>query len=231
MRDTAKHIVDMIEEGTNVVVSHGNGPAGRHDQQRLRLRGRPTTTRPRTCPPRPAPCPRATSATSCPRPSERAERRGIMRLTACIVTETVVDEDDPAFQNPTKPVGAVHGRGEPRPRRRRSGITVKEDAGHWLAPGGRLPDPQAHRGVRRRADLGEDGYIVVSTGGGGVPVLRQDGCTAGTPAVIDKDRSSAPWPPSLGRRHAGDPHRRCRRLASTSTRRAADHRRDEHGPG
>ena len=81
--------------------------------------------------------------------------RDIMRSTACIVTQTVVDEDDPAFQNPTKPVGAFMDE-EDRQGQGRRGHGHHRQGGRRprLAPGGRLPDPQAHRGVRRRARPG-----------------------------------------------------------------------------
>ena len=108
----------------------------------------------------------------------------------------------PGVPEPHQARGRLPGRGRrPRPSAPRPpAITVQGGRRPRLAPGGRLPEPQAHRGVRRRAsDLMDDGYIVVSTGGGGVPVIEtRRTATTGVPAVIDKDRSSAlSWPPSF----------------------------------
>ena len=103
----------------------------------------------------------------------------------------MVYPEDPAFQNPTKPVGAFLSEEEARKRAEETGYTYKEDAGRgWRQV---VPSPQPQRIVEFDAikDLMDDGYIVVSTGGGGVPVIERDDSYHGVPAVIDKDRSSA----------------------------------------
>ena len=192
VQNTAKHIVDMIQDGTNVVVSHGNGPqvgminnafdyASTHDGK---------------TPAMPFPECGAMSQGYIGYQLSQAilndmKRRGIMRSTACVVTQTVVYPEDPAFQNPTKPVGAFLTEEEAMKRAEETGYTYKEDAGRgWRQV---VPSPQPQRIVEFDAikDLMDDGYIVISTGGGGVPVIEKDDSYHGVPAVIDKDRSSA----------------------------------------
>ena len=121
-----------------------------------------------------------------------------MRSTACIVTQTVVDEDDPAFQNPTKPVGAFMDEETAKAKAEAMGITVKEDAGRGWRQVVASPIPKRIVEFDAVRDLVEDGYVVVSTGGGGVPVFETENGYVGTPAVIDKDRSSALMAAELG---------------------------------
>jgi len=190
--NTAVHIVDMIAEGINVVVSHGNGPqvgminnafdyAAAHDGK---------------TPEMPFPECGAMSQGYIGYQLSQAvlnemKRRGIMRSTAAVVTQTVVYPDDPAFQNPTKPVGAFLTEEEAARRAEETGYAYKEDAGRgWRQV---VASPIHRRIVEFDAvkDLVDGGYIVVSTGGGGVPVFETADGYVGTPAVIDKDRSSA----------------------------------------
>ena len=179
VQNTAKHIVDMIEEGTNVVVSHGNGPqvgminnafayAAAHDDK---------------TPDMPFPEAGAMSQGYIGYQLSQAilndvKSREIPRSTACVVTQTVVDADDPAFQNPTKP--------------------VMEDAGRGWRQVVASPIPRRIVEFDAVKDLVDGGYIVVSTGGGGVPVFETPEGYVGTPAVIDKDRSSALMASELG---------------------------------
>ena len=192
VKNTAAHIVDMIEDGTNVVVSHGNGPqvgminnafdyASTHDGK---------------TPAMPFPECGAMSQGYIGYQLSQAilndmKRRGIMRSTACIVTQTVVYPEDPAFQNPTKPVGAFLTEEEAMKRAEETGYTYKEDAGRGWRQVVASPKPQRIVEFDAIKDLMDDGYIVISTGGGGVPVIEKDDSYHGVPAVIDKDRSSA----------------------------------------
>ena len=124
--------------------------------------------------------------------------REIPRSTACIVTQTVVDADDPAFQNPTKPVGAFMDEETAKAKAEAMGIPVKEDAGRGWRQVVASPIPKRIVEFDAVKDLVDGGYIVVSTGGGGVPVFETEGGYVGTPAVIDKDRSSALMASELG---------------------------------
>ena len=192
VQGTAQHIVDMIAEGINVIVTHGNGPqvgminnafayASAHDGKTPEM-----------------PFPEAGAMSQgyigyhlSQAVLSEMKRRGIMRSTANVVTQTVVYPDDPAFENPTKPVGAFLTEEEAARKAEETGWTYKEDAGRgWRQV---VASPKPRRIVESDAirDLFEAGYIVVCTGGGGVPVFEHDDTYEGVPAVIDKDRSAA----------------------------------------
>lgn len=192
VKDTAKHIVDMISEGVNVVVSHGNGPqvgminntfdyaAGGNDNIPLM----------------PLPECGAMSQGYIGYHLSQAilgelKRRGIMRSTATVITQTVVYPDDPAFNSPSKPVGAFLTEDEAKRRAEETGYIYKEDAGRGWRQVVASPKPQRIVEFDAIKDLMDDGYIVISAGGGGVPVIERDDSYYGVPAVIDKDRSSA----------------------------------------
>ncbi|WP_165051020.1 MULTISPECIES: carbamate kinase [unclassified Adlercreutzia] len=192
VKSTAIHIVDMVAEGINVVVSHGNGPqvgminnafdyASTHDGK---------------TPAMPFPECGAMSQGYIGFHLSQAilgelKRRGIMRSTASVVTQTVVYPDDPAFENPTKPVGAFLSEEEAKARAAETGYTYKEDAGRGWRQVVASPKPQRIVEFDAIRDLMDDGYIVIAAGGGGVPVVERDDSYHGVPAVIDKDRSSA----------------------------------------
>ena len=117
--------------------------------------------------------------------------RNILRSTVNVITQTVVDPDDPAFQNPTKPVGAFLTEEEAKAKAAETGWTYKEDAGRGWRQVVASPKPVRIVEFDAVRDLVNDGYVVISTGGGGVPVFEEGGAYSGVPAVIDKDRSSA----------------------------------------
>lgn len=192
VKDTATHIVDMIGDGVNVVVSHGNGPqvgminnafayASSHDGK---------------TPEMPFPEAGAMSQGYIGYQLSQAilnelKKRNIMRSTACVITQTVVDPNDPAFENPTKPVGAFLTEAEAKAKHDETGWTFKEDSGRgWRQV---VASPKPIRIVEFDAvkDLMDDGYVVIAAGGGGVPVFEINGQYQGVPAVIDKDLSSA----------------------------------------
>ena len=192
VKATAKNIVDMVEEGINVVVSHGNGPqVGMINNAFAYASANDGKT-----PEMPFPEAGAMSQGYIGYQLSQAilndmKLRGIDRSTACVVTQTVVDPADPAFQNPTKPVGAFLSEEEAKAKAAETGWTFKEDAGRGWRQVVASPKPVRIVEFDAIKDLVDDGYLVVSTGGGGVPVIEEDGGYRGVPAVIDKDRSSA----------------------------------------
>lgn len=104
-----------------------------------------------------------------------------------VVTQVLVDKDDPAFSNPTKPVGPFYSEKEAKKLEKTKGYHMREDAGRgWRRV---VPSPDPKEIVERDAicKLVESGVIVVSTGGGGIPVIRENGILHGVEAVIDKD--------------------------------------------
>jgi len=193
VQQTAKAIADLIEEGHEVIIAHGNGPQVGMIQNAM-------TELTRSNPEKYIPCPLSV----CVAMSQGyigyqlsqailndLKHRGINRSTACVVTQTVVDPEDPAFQNPTKPVGAFLTEEEAKAKAEETGWTFKEDAGRGWRQVVASPKPVRIVEFDAVKDLMDGGYVVVSTGGGGVPVFEKEGLYEGVPAVIDKDRSSA----------------------------------------
>ncbi len=192
VENTAIHIVDMIEDGINVMVSHGNGPqvgmisnafaqASEHDD---------------AIPEMPFPECGAMSQGYIGYQLSQAllgelKRRSILRSTACVITQTVVYPEDPAFENPTKPVGPFLTKEEAEKRAQETGATYKEDSGRGWRMVVASPKPQRIVELDAIKDLMDDGYVVIAAGGGGVPVFEYDDSYHGVPAVIDKDRTSA----------------------------------------
>lgn len=192
VENTAVHIVDMVAEGINVVVSHGNGPqvgmisnafaeASEHDD---------------SIPEMPFPECGAMSQGYIGYQLSQAllgelKRRSILRSTACVLTQTVVYPEDPAFQHPTKPVGPFLTEEEAKRRAAEDGATYAEDSGRGWRMMVASPRPQRIVELDAIKDLMDDGYIVIAAGGGGVPVFEYDDSYHGVPAVIDKDRTSA----------------------------------------
>lgn len=119
------------------------------------------------------------------------KKRSILRSTACVITQTVVYPEDPAFQHPTKPVGPFLTEEEAKKRAEETGMTFAEDAGRGWRMMVASPKPQRIVELDAIKDLMDDGYIVIAAGGGGVPVIERDDSYHGIPAVIDKDRTSA----------------------------------------
>lgn len=118
--------------------------------------------------------------------------QGLQKKAVSVVTQTVVDGNDPAFQAPSKPIGPFYSAEEAERVKNERGYTVKEDAGRgWRRV---VPSPRPQEIVEAEVIkmLVKAGVVVVSTGGGGIPVLRAaDGTLSGVEAVIDKDFSAA----------------------------------------
>lgn len=192
VKQTAHHIVDMVAEGINVIVSHGNGPQVGMINNAFAF----ASAGDEKTPEMPFPEAGAMSQGYIGYQLSQAilnemRRRDIMRSTANVMTQTVVYPDDPAFQNPTKPVGAFLTEEQAKAKAAETGWTFKEDAGRgWRQV---VASPKPRRIVESDAirDLFDAGYVVVCTGGGGVPVVEANDCYSGVPAVIDKDRSAA----------------------------------------
>jgi carbamate kinase len=126
-------------------------------------------------------------------------RRQIRRYVVTVVTQVVVDEDDPAFAAPGKPIGPFLSGDEAERRRRQRGWDVREDAGRgWRRV---VPSPVPRKVIQRHMirDAVQKGHIVVACGGGGIPIKREaDGRYGGVEAVIDKDLTSAVLATDIG---------------------------------
>ena len=189
--NTAKAIVDLIAEGNEVVIAHGNGP-----QVGMINLGLSTAAEAKAIKAdMPFPECGAMSEGYIGYHLQQAignelASRGMTKPVATIVTQTVVSEDDPAFQNPTKPVGAFYDKETADHIAAEKGYTMVEDAGRGYRQV--VPSPKPFDIVEAESikALFNAGHVVIAVGGGGIPVIRKDGKLYGTPAVIDKDFGS-----------------------------------------
>jgi carbamate kinase len=185
---TAKKIADLIERGYKVVITHGNGPQVgatllRHDAGQ-KIYGVPAF-----------PMDVAGAETQgfigyMIQQSLRNElkARKIDKYVVTIVTRTIVDENDPAFQNPTKPVGPFYKKEEVDELKKQFPDWVfKEDSGRGWRRVVPSPDPKLIAERYAIKTLVEAGFVVVASGGGGIPIIEKDGVAYGVEAVIDKD--------------------------------------------
>lgn len=189
--ETAKSIVDLIAAGNEVVVAHGNGPQVGMINLGLSTAAEAGAIKADM----PFPECGAMSEGYIGYHLQQAignelASRSMDKPVATIVTQTVVSADDPAFQNPTKPVGAFYDKETAERIAAEKGYTMVEDAGRGYRQV--VPSPKPFDIVEKASikALVEAGHVVIAVGGGGVPVIRKDGKVSGTPAVIDKDFGS-----------------------------------------
>ena len=192
VRETAKPIVDLIEQGNEVVIAHGNGP-----QVGMINLGMATAAEAKAIKSdMPFPECGAMSQGYIGYHLQNAignelAARGMKKDVATVVTQVLVDENDPAFQNPTKPVGAFYDKQTAERIAKEKGYTMVEDAGRGYRQV--VPSPKPIDVIEKNTvnALIKDGCVVITVGGGGIPVIRKAGKLYGTPAVIDKDFASA----------------------------------------
>ena len=189
--NTAKAIVDLIAEGNEVVIAHGNGPQVGMINLGLSTAAEAGAIKADM----PFPECGAMSEGYIGYHLQQAignelASRGMSKPVATIVTQTVVSEDDPAFQNPTKPVGAFYDKETADRIAAEKGYTMVEDAGRGYRQV--VPSPKPFDIVEAESikALFNAGHVVIAVGGGGIPVVRKDGKVYGPPAVIDKDFGS-----------------------------------------
>ena len=189
--NTAKAIVDLIAEGNEVVIAHGNGPQVGMINLGLSTAAEAGAIKADM----PFPECGAMSEGYIGYHLQQAignelVSRGMKKPVATIVTQTVVSEDDPAFHNPTKPVGAFYDKETAKRIAAEKGYTMVEDAGRGYRRV--VPSPKPFDIVEAESikTLVDAGNVVIAVGGGGIPVIRKDGKVFGTPAVIDKDFGS-----------------------------------------
>lgn len=119
-------------------------------------------------------------------------QEGMNNKAVSVITQTIVYQNDPAFSNPTKPIGPFYSEEEARKVSEERGYVVKEDAGRGWRRVVPSPKPQEIVEALVIKTLVDAGVTVISTGGGGIPVLQaEDGSLSGTEAVIDKDFGAA----------------------------------------
>jgi carbamate kinase len=187
---TARHVTDMIESGWNVVLTHGNGPQVGFILRRSELSIGEV-------PPIPMDYAGADLQGAIGYMFDRAlrnefRRRGIRREPVAVVTQTLVDRDDPAFADPSKPIGSQMDEATARRLAEGQGWTIKPDAGRGWRRVVPSPRPKAIIELEAIRTLAGAGYVVIACGGGGIPVVEdENGDLRGTEAVIDKDLASS----------------------------------------
>ena len=182
---TVKHVVDLVEDGNQIVITHGNGPqvgmiydsmqkekmpfaeSGAMSQGYIGYQLQQTL-------------------------KDELNNRGIEKSVVTVVTQVEVDPKDNAFKNPTKPIGEFLTKEEAMKRAKKDKAVYKEDSGRGYRKVVASPMPKKILELNTIEKLVNDGTIVIACGGGGIPVVmtKKDGYE-GIDAVIDKDRTSA----------------------------------------
>jgi carbamate kinase len=184
VKHTANTVVDLISQGHKVVIGHGNGP----QVGMINL---------------------AMESTAMPFPEcgamsqgyigyhlqqavgQELKKRGIKKEVACLVTQVVVDPTDEAFKKPTKPIGSFMTKEEADLISAEKGYVFVEDAGRGYRRVVASPQPKRIVELDIVSKLVEEDVVVITVGGGGIPVIETEDGLQGTPAVIDKDKSCA----------------------------------------
>ena len=198
-KETCYHIADMIEQGWDVAIGHGNGPQVGFILRRSEIAAKVAGMH-------------EVPLDVCGADSQGAigyalqqnlinefKRRGIRKQAATVVTQVVVDRNDPSFQKPSKPIGGFMEEADARERAEKEGWTVVEDAGRGWRRVVASPLPQEIIELQAVRELLDAGIITITVGGGGIPVIRtESGDVQGVAAVIDKDYASSLLARSIG---------------------------------
>jgi carbamate kinase len=197
--ETCHHIAEMIAQGWDVAIGHGNGPQVGFILRRSEIAAKVAGMH-------------EVPLDSCGADTQGAlgyhlqqnlqnefRQRKIKKAAATIVTQVLVDRNDPAFQNPTKPIGGFMEEEEAQERAKKEGWTVVEDAGRGWRRVVPSPLPQAIIELEAVRELLNASITTVTVGGGGIPVIRNEkGELRGVAAVIDKDYASSLLARSIG---------------------------------
>ncbi|MTI70496.1 MAG: carbamate kinase [Firmicutes bacterium] len=188
VRETSKHLVDLIEDGYEVVIAHGNGPqVGRIVIQ--------NETANHVTPAMPFDVCGSMSQGMIGYHIQQALRdelnnRNINTPVTTLVTQVVVDKEDQAFSNPTKPIGPFYSEEEANKLKEEKGYDIVEDSGRGYRRVVASPMPERIVELQSVKTLVDAGHIVITVGGGGIPVIEKDNSLKGVAAVIDKDLAS-----------------------------------------
>ncbi len=187
--NTAEYLVKFIENGDDLIISHGNGP------QVGNLLLQQAATDSEKNPAMPIDTCVAMTQGSIGYWMQNAlgnalAKRNIDKSVVSIVTQVVVDENDQAFKNPTKPIGPFLSEEDAKKEMDKTGSVFIEDAGRGWRKVVASPKPVSIQEYQVVNQLVESGVVTISVGGGGVPVIVKDGELTGIEAVIDKDFAS-----------------------------------------
>lgn len=189
VREVSNSIANLVEKGYRVVITHGNGPQVGILMMKNEISRGIVPTYPLEL------CGAQTSGSigyiiqQCLQNS--LKERKIDKQIVTVLTETLIREDDPAFEHPDKPIGPFYSKEQSEALAKEKGYVMAEDSSRGYRRV--VPSPMPVDILQKEAisDLTKSGYIVICVGGGGIPVIEQDGFYRGVDAVIDKDRASA----------------------------------------
>ncbi|MGX7108204.1 carbamate kinase [Facklamia miroungae] len=197
LKETAKHLVKLIQNGDEVIITHGNGPqVGNLLLQNIAADSEKNPAFP------------LDSLVAMTEGSigywlqnamqNELNKLGIEKPVVSLVTQVIVDKNDPAFENLSKPIGPFYSEEEAKQQMAETNASFKEDAGRGWRKVVASPKPVAIKEIDSIATLVNAGNVVVATGGGGIPVLEDNGQLVGVEAVIDKDFASQKLANDLG---------------------------------
>ncbi|QJS96956.1 carbamate kinase [Dolosigranulum pigrum] len=190
LKDTAKQLVKLVKNGDELIITHGNGPqVGNLLLQNIAADSEKNPAFP------------LDSLVAMTEGSigfwlqnamqNELTKAGIDKSVATVVTQVLVDKEDPAFENPTKPIGPFYSEEEAKAEMEKSNDTFKEDAGRGWRKVVPSPKPKGIKEIEAIQTLIDNKQLVIAGGGGGIPVVEAaDGTLEGIEAVIDKDFSS-----------------------------------------
>ena len=192
VKETSKSIVDLVESGNQVIISHGNGPQVGMINLAMSFAANGNAIKSDM----PFPECGAMSQGYIGYHLQNAignelAKRNIYKNVATIVTQVLVDENDEAFKKPTKPIGAFYDKETADKISKVKGYTMVEDAGRGYRQV--VPSPKPIDIIEKDLvnTLVDEGNIIITVGGGGIPVIKKNKSLVGVPAVIDKDFASS----------------------------------------
>ena len=188
--ETARHLVKLIQNGDELIITHGNGPqVGNLLLQHLMANSEKNPA---------FPLDSLVAMTEgsigfwlqCALDNALLDV-GLDKNIASVVTQVIVDKEDPAFINPTKPIGPFYSEEDAKAESEKTGATFKEDAGRGWRKVVASPKPIDIKEINSIRTLLDNGQVVIAAGGGGIPVVKnENGYLRGVEAVIDKDFAS-----------------------------------------
>ena len=199
IEESCGYIADLVEEGYNIIITHGNGP----QIGNILLQNEAAKDIVPTAP-----------LDVCVAETQgqlgfmikkslinTLKKRNIDRSVLCLLTQIVVDKEDPAFNNPTKPIGPFYSKEESEELVRVKGYDMVEDSGRGYRRVVASPMPVDIIEKDTVRQLAEQGNIVIALGGGGISVTEDNGILTGIEAVVDKDHGSRLLANLIGARH------------------------------
>lgn len=191
-KETCHHIADMIEQGWNVAIGHGNGPQVGFILRRSEIAAKVAGMHEVPLDVCGADSQGAIGYALQQNLNNEFYRRGMKKSVATVVTQVLVDRNDPSFQHPTKPIGGFMDEAEAKRREAEEHWAIVEDAGRGWRRVVASPIPQKIIELDAVQTLMDAGIVVITVGGGGIPVIETEaGDYVGTAAVIDKDFASS----------------------------------------